>query len=318
MKSITRFIRSLFSLGPFGLIFLLMAFCIGSTALLIIDNFGAYTPVWGHAYAINLLEGSLKDDLFEMQLRETYYLYAKQYQAPEENYLQEAADYEAQIKQALEELEAQESISEENGYTAEDADLLGQIKNQLAEHRQTFDQLVAAYQADDLPETERLTPLSMEQHNAIRDTLVELVTNLEAERVGFLQTFPEDITFTIQWNTIALSVLLLLALLGYRTIAGITQPLLNIYNAVMAIGGDQYRPEMLAETTRHRGLVGRFAHDLDHFAKAAEMRDSALKQEVATLRQQLYESRRKRLKLTRPSTQSSAASNATAEPGRPA
>jgi hypothetical protein len=128
--------------------------------------------------------------------------------------------------------------------------------------------------------------------------LEDIITLIDSDRMGAAQQFPADITFAIQGISIALIIMMLLALWGYRGISLLTQPLTDLTNAVIAIGGDHYRSELLEKVSRLRNPAGRFARALEAFAQAIEQRDGSLKQEISNLRERLYESRRSRLKIS--------------------
>jgi hypothetical protein len=89
---------------------------------------------------------------------------------------------------------------------------------------------------------------------------------------------------------------LLFALLGYQAIASAVRPLSHLRNTITTIGGDVYR----TSKTLAGGAAGGLAKALEELARAEQVRNQNAKQEVEDLRQALYESRRRRLKIYQP------------------
>jgi hypothetical protein len=88
--------------------------------------------------------------------------------------------------------------------------------------------------------------------------------------------------------------------LGYQVIATTVHPLRNLRNMITAIGGDKYRPEMQGTLLKSRGPAGNLARALDQLAKSEQERTAGIKDETERLRQELYESHRRRLKVFHP------------------
>jgi nitrate/nitrite-specific signal transduction histidine kinase len=159
---------------------------------------------------------------------------------------------------------------------------------------------VADLDAGDTEQARNLFSESGNETYQVQMDLDYLILLTERARADTLQEFPSDISFAIWVITIGLVVILLLGLWGYTAVSGVTQPLLVLTNAIIAIGGDQYRPELVADLKKRRNRARKLAQALDRLAQTLQNRDAALKQEVDDLRQQLFESRRKRLKISRP------------------
>jgi hypothetical protein len=91
-----------------------------------------------------------------------------------------------------------------------------------------------------------------------------------------------------------------LALAGYLVISQHTHPLIALRSAVIAIAGGQYRPELLGTALKTRGSLGTLARALDALHTSLQQHGASKRAEIERLRRELYESRRSRLKLTRP------------------
>lgn len=292
-------IRSLFSMGSLGLVFLLMALAIFVGSFTAIGNLVSFDAIWQHADVLAVLEDPVSFHLREMQLNELYYLYAIVYETPLSDEVEQVAANAAQIDQSLDDL-ATNYLNAEMGYSEEELGLLNDFRVLLEEHRQAFDQIAQTYESGDADAAIEGIATIQEENDELQSMLSLLIASLDADRLEAAQAFPEGTSFTILGASVALVATLLLALWGYRAIARLTQPVVDLTNAVIAIGGDQYRPELLGKTLKQGGPPGRFARALDAFAQAIERRDASLKQEIDSLREQLYESRRRRLKISAP------------------
>lgn len=90
----------------------------------------------------------------------------------------------------------------------------------------------------------------------------------------------------------------ILAVWAFLVASKLTQPLLSITNAVIAIGGYRYRQELMDEALdRHDGL-GKLARKIDLLADTVKSRETALEQELHSLRDQLHEARHRKLIVT--------------------
>jgi len=295
-------IRSLFSMRGLGLIFMLMALAILVGSFAAIANLISFDRIWQRVDALAALEDQVGVHLREMQLQELYYTYAIDYETPLSDELDKAANHAAQIDRILDDLVAAGHYSAEKGYAQEEIGLFSDFRTLLAQHRQAFDRMVQTYESGDVEAAIEGIIAIQEENDELQGMLGELIAFLDADRLKAAQAFPEYASFAILGASIALVATLLLALWGYRAIALLTQPVVDLTNAVIAIGGDQYRPELLGKMLKQSGPTGHFARSLDAFAQGIERRDASLKQEIGSLRGQLYESRRRRLKISTPTS----------------
>jgi methyl-accepting chemotaxis protein len=303
MKSFFTFIRSFFSIGFLGLIFLFMALALFIGAFSTVITFNSFDITFQRIDALSALEGEVSSNLREMEINESYYAYAMEYGTPVTDELEKVNSYAAQVTQTIDSLIAEGHFTAELSYTyTEDyTQMINDFRTALEQHQQTFQQVVSAYQAEDYENARNILQESASENTDLQAMLKDIITLVNAERMDAAQTFPSDIVFAIQGTSIALIAILLLALWGYRGIALLAQPLINLTNAVIATGGDQYRPELTGAERKLRNPAGRMARSLDAFAKATQQRDAAQKQEINDLREKLYESRRSRLKISGPS-----------------
>lgn len=300
MKSILTIFRSFFSIGFLGLIFLFMALALFIGAFSAVINFLSFDTTFQRIEALTILEDQASNHLREMELNEVYYSYAMEYGTPVTDELEKAAEHAVQINQIFDDLIDQGHFTEELSYIyiGDYTQTISDFRETLETHLLTFEQVVSAYEAGDF-DTARLTlQESANENTDLQAMLKDIIMLVNAERVDAAKEFPSEILTAIQGTSIALIVILLLALWGYRGIAMLTQPLINLTNAVIAIGGDRYRPELTTRERKLRNPAGQMARALDAFAKSIQQRDAAQKQEVNDLREKLYKSRRSRLKIS--------------------
>jgi hypothetical protein len=166
-------------------------------------------------------------------------------------------------------------------------------------HRETFEQMVRAYEDENTEEGQALLLQLQEESQSLNSSLQALIRYAERGRLDAVGEFPQDANSGILIATASLTLLLLLALVGYIYVAAATRPLNRLSNAITAIGGDQYRPELLGNILKQAGPAGNLARALDRLAQDQQGQNAGLKIEIERLRQELYQSRRSRLKLFR-------------------
>jgi hypothetical protein len=300
MKNISTIIRSFFSMGFLGWILPFMAVALFFGAYPVISHFQAFDKVWQRVDALTVLENQVSNHLQEMELDELRYIYAMEYETPVADELETAADHAAQINQLIDDLVAAGHFTAKKEYSAESIEMLSEFQNDLGGHQKTFEQVALAYQSDDTETAQEYLTESESENADLQILLKDIIANVDADRTDAVRQFPSAMTAAIQSASIALIIMMLLALAGYRGIALLTQPLTNLTNAVVAAGGDRYRTDLTAAERKLHNSAGIMARALDIFAKAIEQRDAAQKQAIADLRERLYESRRSRLKISGP------------------
>lgn len=306
MKGLGAVIRSLFSLGFLGLVFFLMGLAVLAGSLAAVANLLSFNTAWQRIDALAALQDTVSGHLRQMQIEEMGYYFAVEYETPPGDALDRAAGNAAEIDRTLDELIAAGHFTTELGYYEQDIALLDDFRDLLDEHRHTFAHVVQTLQPGDLAEDDDAIAVAEEENYQLQDMLEELIVRIDADRLATTETLPLDVSRAIQGISLALVGILLLALWGYRAVALLAQPVADLTNAVIAVGGDRYRPELLQKTRQQGGVTGRFARALDAFAQAIEQRDASLKQKVHDLREQLYESRRSRLKIHVPNSKEGA------------
>ncbi len=303
MKPVFNPFKALISLGWLGVIILLMAGMIEFASFS--QGSAPFDTEMEKVYALTELEGSISQQLGNMQTSESFYLYAREYGLDAQLHLDDALAQNAALGEALAEM-ADYGYFEPVEYEDEAFDPTYTVEGLVAEfndlrgaHRATFDQIVAAYDAGDLESAWALEEESATQNDELNAKLKEIIDWMEEDRTYAAMEFPADANLGVQWAALGFAAVIVLALLGYQRISATTRPLNSLANATTAIGGDQYRPELLGALLKKSGPAGRLARALDELAQGLQARDAGLKSEIETLRARLYESRRRRLKLFR-------------------
>lgn len=302
MKTNFNPFRGILALGGLGIILLLLAGAIlWALFSQVSDPFDAAQE---RVAALNILENDVSQALNQMALYEARKVFSLEYEQPEDqDYARLAEESDAAIDDLLALFEEEGHLEPEHEYVIDIRPELENFNALRAAHRQTFAEMVQAYEADD-PETgfalvDQLETETDEMNLALR----AIVVYVEQGRLAAQRDFPEDINASIFIAASGLALSLLLALAGYQWIASAVRPLRALRNAVTAMEGDQYRPELLANLLKKPGAAGQLARALDGLAQSVQQRDAGLKAEIERLRQALYESRRRRLKIVHPSAQ---------------
>lgn len=248
---------------------------------------------------LNALEYDVQQSLNQMKLAEARQIYILQYELNDTtDYAQQAKNSDAKISEIL------KSLADEEYFTASVDNFVSDVSGSLddfnqarAQHRQTFDAIVAAYGAKDTQKGGVLVETFQDENDTLDKALRNIIANVEQDRVNANRAFPEDINQSIYIATGGLVATLLLSLVGYQLISSAVRPLKSLRNTITAMEGDQYRPEMQADLLKKRGPAGELARALDQLAREIQQRDAGLKTEIENLRQALFESRRRRLKV---------------------
>jgi len=306
MKHILTPFKALITLGWLGVIILFMAGVIQFASFS--QGSVPFDTEMEKMDALTILEGDVAYRLGSMQTSESFYVYAREYGLEAQEHLDDILAEDTAIDASLEEMTGlgyfavveEDYFNDSPGldsYTPET--LLREFNDLRAAHRQTFDQIIAAYDAQD-PETAwALEEEAFDQNQAMGDKLKEVIDWIEQDRLIAASEFPSDAGVGIQWACFGFAAVIALALLGYQRISATTRPLRDLANVMTAIGGDQYRANLLGDLLKKGGPAGGLARALNELAQALQVRDAGMKNEVETQRQQLYESRRRRLKVFR-------------------
>jgi hypothetical protein len=293
-------IRSVLAMGFLGTILVLMALAVFAGSFTATSNLDSLIMTWERISALSTVEDQVSVSLRDMQLSELYFVYGLDYEMGVDDELDTAAALAGDIDLLFDNLIAEGHFTEDLEYEPEAIELLDEFRALLDQHRRSLDELLLTYEAGETGAVVDGVLDIQEDNEALQWMLTELISELDADRLWAAWAFPESAASALLGAGAALIAMLLLALIGYQAIARLTRPVVDLANAVTAIGGDRYRPELLGGLLKSSGSAGRFARALDSFARDLEQRDASLKAEIDELRAQLYESRRRRLKISAP------------------
>jgi len=289
---IKKFLYALKSLGAFGIILLI---CV----IIIIGSTLAFRNVWSNSIysetvKLTILEDTVTYYVASQMIEENYFVYSEGEYAEESiATFNEARD---EVNAALEELQELHTLSDRETTLVEEIsvaqqdyeDSFNDIVNAIATPGWTWDEVTA------------LQAVSDEQATVLRGALQDLIAEIETARQQAAQTLEADLQSAIRSGVISLMILPFLAIWAFALASRITQPVLTLSQAATAIAGDRFRPEVLDEILDRRDGLGQLAHALEHLADTAKSRESALETEIADLREQLHETRRRKFKPTFP------------------
>jgi tetratricopeptide (TPR) repeat protein len=294
MKKILTFIRAIFSLGGLGVVIALMALLVAFGVYS--QNSVPFDAAVERMFVLGQLESQALIDLVEKQVQESLELFHLAYDLPPSGAAEEALQAQERVSATLAQLEADEHfLGDEEYYTTDLTESIAEFNQALSVHRQDFEDVLNS--ASSMEEEEILQDIeNLETSNELLLTkLRAIIVSVEQDRQRALAAFPEDSNFNLAIIAMAMVATLLLALVGYQLIAATVRPISRLRNLITSIGGDSYRPG-----GPDVWGAGSLFNALEELARAEQTRNQASKQQIEDLRQQLYESRRRRLKIYQP------------------
>jgi methyl-accepting chemotaxis protein len=242
-----------------------------------------------HAYEqmlkLDQLEDAMVSSLLEQKIQQDHFVLSD----GEQSYLDVHARAGEQIDETIAWYESFELL-----LRPDEVNAIEKLAHLQQEYRQTFAGIVTAANAGDGEKSAQLQELSASQMAQMHEQLANLMHAAKSTLADASEQARIQGRRSIMSNVIALMLLPLLAIWAFLVAGRITQPVLTLTNAVVAIEGDQYRPEILAETGDRRDSLGQLARAVDEMAQAIETREQALETEITELREELYQVRRRK------------------------
>jgi hypothetical protein len=297
MKIIRVFLKAAFYPSLLSLVMFLMAVAIFITSLMQVSV--PFNSAQERTLVLNTLQDKVAYALASMQIQESYEVYALLYEREESGFIQYAETANASIDQEFSNLVAQGHIGSKFPYATDLTSKLQIFNDTRATHRKTFNEVVSSIKSGSADAALVMDQLEKD-NQTLNAQLSDLIISVEQDRLAALQDFPENLNRGITFAVIGLAFCLILALLGYQVIATTVRPLRSLRNMITAIGGDRYRPEMQGALLKNRGPAGNLARALDQLARSEQERTAGIKKETERLRQELYESHRRRLRVFHP------------------
>ena len=294
MKSLLTYIRAFFSLGRLGWVIGLMALAMLFAAFS--QNIESFDAVIEHTFVLSELEAFVALDLAEMQVQETQEIFTRAYGLDATDALERAQQADAAISESMDWLAEDNTFESDGLYTSDLTEDVEAFEEARVYHAELFASFLSSSEAVDEENLIELVQELEEDNENLSRALQKIIIGVEQDRQLALADFPAESNATILTIVLALSAILLLALIGYQSIAAAVRPLSHLRNKITMIAGDVYRPG----DPSMRGATGSLAKALEELASAEQTRNQNAKKEIEDLRQALYESRRRRLKIYQP------------------
>jgi hypothetical protein len=302
MKIITTFFKALFSSGLLGLVMLFMAAAIFFASLRQVST--PFEAILERTEVLNKFQDKLAYALTNIQVPEANAVFILHFRESEEDiqygdpqsFNQYAESAHTDFEQQIDQLQNAGHLGAQFSYATDLTAQIQAFRETISAHRETFNQLFSDLEAGKT-EVGSVNEQIEQDNQMMNSQLADLITSIEQDRLAAQQAFPEDVNQKVIFTVIGLTFCLILALVGYQTIAATVRPLRGLRNMITAIGGDQYRPETQSSLLKKGGEAGNLARALDQLARGEQVRTASSHEEIERLRQELYESRRKRLKV---------------------
>jgi len=168
------------------------------------------------------------------------------------------------------------------------------LEREWARIEQDYAEIVASYSEDE-GATHEFVNRILAADLAVDQQLDDLVFDAETALEEKLREVSRLNQTAIMIGLGGLILFPLLAVWAFSVASRITQPLLSLTNAVIAIEGDRYRDELLAQVIHRRDGLGGLARGIEAMARAVEAREEDLDRKVDELGQQLHEVRQRKL-----------------------
>jgi methyl-accepting chemotaxis protein len=297
MQRISKLFTAVKSLGAFGIILLLSVAIIVWSRLSVYALKAPLTEVYGQAYKQGLLADA-QSYLLEQRVNESS-LVACRGECNEER----KGLVLSRHRQASDEFtKTLTELTEKWGHaiSPKEAAAIDALGLAQGEYRQTFDEIANAAEAGDWSRVEDLQEISSRETAAMDNQFDALIFDAEIAIMRAVQEGIEGVQWAILAAAISLILLPILAVWAFVVASRITQPILTLTNAVVAIAGDQFRPEHLRDVSDRNDDLGRLSQALEQLAETTKNREQALRQEMRELREQLYEARRRKRLPTSP------------------
>jgi len=298
MKTFSIYVKAFFSLIPLGIVVFFLAITILVASISQVSD--PFDAALERMDLLSVLESTVTFNLIEMQLQEVHQMFALSYFLPEGDTAQRAQAAKAEINQELAALENDGRFNPEDPYQSDLTAELRDFNQTLASHEEIFSQLKPVFESQNETDQISFSEKLEENQQSLYYQMRGLIISVEQNRLAALQDFPDDAETGVYYAAIGLASCLILALFGYQFISTIVRPLRYLRNAITAIGGDRYHSEIQSDLLTKNGLAGDLSRALDQLARGEQLRNEGIKKEIEQLRQELYESRRRRLKVFHP------------------
>ena len=273
------------SFGFFGVILLLITLVVLSTWQMIRSVSQTVGAVHDALVKLEVLEDHVTSQLLDMDINAVYYVYA----GGDDDYLQAYQQADSRLRESL--------AGEEWGETRllqEDQDIRTTLLASIDAHNQVFAVLQTAVLAGDASAVET-AQASLANHAAQAREIIENWTfQIETQRAQASETQEERVRLSILIGGLGLVLLPLLGYWAFALAGQITRPILALTDFVIAIQSEHAHMQLPPEVIERGDNLGQLAHDVEALARALRTRREAKQSELAGLRAELKEERRRK------------------------
>jgi methyl-accepting chemotaxis protein len=285
MNRIKIILSSVSSLGVFGLILLLITLVVVLTWISYGSVEQPFETVQSDLIKLNFLEDEVSFYLLELDLNADYYDFS--WGDPE--YVEAYDENDQYIRETL--LDIEFEIHDDN---VEEFEYLESMLGFIDAHNQAFLDLQSAVDADD-PSAIKAAQASLAEGATQADTLItDWVFYIESSLTQATREGDARTRTTFFVGVFGLIALPLLAYWAFMMTGQITRPILTLTNAVIAIQGKHFRPEMLNDIAERRDNLGQLALDLEVMSDELSSRRQALENELNDLQTKIKDERRRK------------------------
>ena len=228
---------------------------------------------------LNALEDQVSYQLLEMKLNAEYY----ELSSGEAAYVQAYQEADAKLKSALVEVN-----------DARESNLRASLLAALDAHRQAFADLQAAVQAGDDQATEAARSALRTATARAQQTITDWTYQIGIRRNESMLLQEARLWLAVAGGGAGLALLPLLAFWAFGLAGQSTRPILALTDFVVAISSEHIHPELPLELLARNDNLGQLARDVEGMSHKIHARRQALAAELAALRDQLKEDRRRK------------------------
>lgn len=294
MKTFSTYIRAFFSLGRLGWVIAFMALAMSLAAYS--QDSESFDAIIERTFVLGDLEALVALELTEMQVQEIQEIFTMAYGLPATDALERVQQADENITSIMAQLDEEGAFDGDDAYIRDLTEDVNAFNEARDRHAELFSTILNSFdEADEESLLVLVGELEADNEN-LQNILQKIIIDVEQGRQSALAEFPAESNISILILVVTLAVILLLALVGYQSVASAVRPISHLRNKIALIAGDVYRPG----ASLIHGAAGNLSKALEELASAEQIRNQTAKQEIEDLRQALYESRRRRLKIYQP------------------
>ncbi len=295
MRRIKRFFTAIKALGAFGVILIICVVMIIGSTLAFMNVWADTVSIYNETMKLTVLEDTINYYVVNQMIEANYYVYTEGASEESLSLFNEARD---KVNTALAELQA----GEDYVLTDEELAFVDTMSTAQGDYEQNFEEIKATLATPEWTWDQilELQAAADEQTNILRSALRDLIFKVDTIRQEAAQTLAGHLQNATRNGVISLMLLPFLAIWAFARASRLTQPVLTLTQSAIAIAGNQYRSELLEEVLDRRDGLGQLARAVEHLAKTSTAREAAFEAEIAALREQLHETRRRKFKPTFP------------------